>query len=62
MFIEDLKFKMRKITVQLEKLLLEKGINKIKEDSYQPRVFSKVQESICDSKCVLKCVQVFKSV
>ena len=50
--IEDLKFKMRKVTVQLKKLLLKEGINRRKEDSYRPRVFSTVQESICDSKCV----------
>jgi hypothetical protein len=50
--VEDLKFKMKKVTVQLKKLLLEEGINKRKEDSYQPCIFSRVQESNCDSKCV----------
>ena len=61
-----------KIIVQLKKLLLEEGINRRKEDSYHPCVFSRVQEFNCDSKCVqvfksvfkcvLKYVQVFKSV
>ena len=38
--VEDLKFKMRKVTVQLKKLLLEEGIDRIKEDSYHPpRIF-----------------------
>ena len=50
--IEDLKFKMRKVTIQLKKLLLEEGINRKKEGSYQPHVFSRVQESNCNSKCV----------
>ena len=50
--IEDLKFKMRKVTIQLKKLMLEKGINRRKEGNYNPRVFSRVQESNCDSKCV----------
>jgi hypothetical protein len=50
--VEDLKFKMRKVTIQLKKLLLEEGINRRKEGSYQPRVFSRVQEFNCDSNCV----------
>jgi hypothetical protein len=53
---------MRKITVQLKKLLLEEGINRRKEDSYSPRVFSRVQESICDSKCVQVCSKMCSSV
>jgi hypothetical protein len=56
--VEDLKFKMRKVTVQLKKLMLKKGINRRKEGNYHPCVFSRVQESNCDSKCV----RVFKSV
>ena len=51
-FVEDLKFKMKKVTVQLKKLLLKEGINKRKEGSHQPCIFSRVQESNCDSKCV----------
>ena len=38
--VEDLKFKMRKVTVQLKKLLLEEGINRRKEGNYHPpRIF-----------------------
>jgi hypothetical protein len=38
--VEDLKFKMRKVNVQLKKLLLEEGINRRKEDNYHlPRIF-----------------------
>ena len=75
--IDDLKFKMKKITVELKKLLFEEGINrkkKIKKKKKQfppppPPCISRVQEFNCDSKCVqsvfkcaLKCVRVFKSV
>ena len=64
---DDLKFKMKKVTVQLKKLLLEEGINRTKENNYNPPcIFQRVQEFNCDSKCVqsvFKCVQsVFKCV
>ena len=47
--LDDLKFKMKKVTVQLKKLLLEEGINRRKENSYTPRISP---EFNCDSKCV----------
>ena len=51
--LDDLKFKMKKVTVQLKELLLEEGINRRKENSYRPPTyFSRVQEFNCDSKCV----------
>ena len=50
---------MKKVTVQLKKLLLEKGINRIKENSYSPAYFPEFKSSIviqsvfkCDSECV----------
>ena len=66
---DDLKFKMKKITVQLKKLLLEEGINRREENSYNPCVFSKELKSsiviqsvfkVCSSvfKCDLMCVRV----
>ena len=51
---------MKKVTVQLKKLMLEEGINRRKEDSYTPCVFSRVQESNCDSKCVQVCLSMFE--
>ena len=51
---DDLKFKMKKITVQLKKLLLEEGINRRKENSYNPRVFSREFKSSIVIQSVFK--------
>ena len=37
--LDNLKFEMKKVNVQLKKLLLKEGINRIEENSYNPRVF-----------------------
>jgi hypothetical protein len=49
---------MKKVTVQLKKLLLEEGINRREENSYNPRVFSKEFKSSIVIQSVFKCVQV----
>jgi hypothetical protein len=52
---------MKKVIVQLKKLLLEEGINRREENSYNPRVFSKEFKSSIVIQSVFKCVQsVFK--
>ena len=53
--IDDLKFKMKKVTVQLKKLLLEEDINRRKEDSYTPAYFQEFRSSIV-IQSVFKCV------
>ena len=58
---DDLKFKMKKVTVQLKKMLLEEGINRREENSYSPRVFSREFKSSIVIQSVFKCVQsIFK--
>jgi hypothetical protein len=37
--IDDLKFKMKEVIVQLKKLVLREGINRRKVDSYQPPAY-----------------------
>jgi hypothetical protein len=60
---------MKKVTVQLKKLLFEEGINRREENSYNPRVFSREFKSsiviqsvfkvyLSVFKCDLKCVRV----
>ena len=53
---DDLKFKMKKVTVQLKKLLLEEGINRRKENSYSPRVFFKEFKNSIVIQSMFKCV------
>ena len=60
----DLKFEMKKLTVELKKLLmLEEGINRRKENSYSPRVFSREFKSSIVIQSVFKvCLSVILSV
>jgi hypothetical protein len=53
---------MKKLTVELKKLLLlEEGINRRKENSYSPRVFSREFKSSIVIQSVFKvCLSVFK--
>ena len=54
---------MKKVTVQLKKLLLEKGINKRKENGYKPCVFSREFKSSIVIQSVFKvCLSVILSV
>ena len=55
----DLKFEMKKVTVQLKKLLLKEGINRREENSYNTCVFSKELKSSIVIQSVFKCVQVW---
>ena len=57
----DLKFEMKKVTVQLKKLLFKEGINRSEENSYNPRVFSREFKSSIVIQSVLKVyLSVFK--
>ena len=47
---------MKKVTVQLKKLLLEEGINRRKENSYSPRVFFKEFKNSIVIQSMFKCV------
>ena len=60
----DLKFKMKKVTVQLKKLMLKEGVNRREENSYTPVYFPKSSRvqlwfKVCSS--VFKvCLSVFE--
>ena len=53
---------MKKVTVQLNKLLLEKGISRRKENSYSPCVFSKEFKSSRVQMWFKVCLSVILSV